>query len=63
MYDSNLKSRWDYENSIVFAREEAAEKARHEEALNIAKVMKEDGISTSQIVKFTKLSIEEIEKL
>ncbi len=63
MYDSNLKSRWDYENSIAFAREEAAEQARREEAWNIAKVMKEDGISISQIVKFTKLSIEEIEKL
>jgi len=63
MYDSNLKSRWDYENSIEFAKEEAAEKARHEEALNIARLMKEDGISNEQIIKFTRLSIEEIEKL
>ncbi len=71
MYDSNLKSKWDYENSIAFAREEAEEKGiekgiekgRHEEALNIAREMKKEGISTVQIVKFTRLSIEEIEKL
>ncbi len=59
MYDSNLKAKWDYENSIAFAEE----KARHQEALTIARAMKEDGISTEQIIKFTKLSIEEIEKL
>src|SRR5665213_1982404 len=66
MYDSNLKSKWDYENSIAFAREEAEEKGiekgiekgRHEEALNIAREMKKEGISTAQIVKFTKVSIE-----
>jgi predicted transposase/invertase (TIGR01784 family) len=67
MYDSNLKAKWDFENSIAFAREEAEEKGiekgRHEEALDIALKMKEDGIPAAQIVKFTKLSIEEIEKL
>jgi hypothetical protein len=59
MYDSNLKSRWDYENSIEFAKEEA----KHKKALDIAREMKEDGISIAQIIKFTKLPIEEIEKL
>jgi len=59
MYDSNLKAKWDYENSIAFAEE----KARHQEALNIAREMKKDGISIVQIMKFTKLSVEEIEKL
>ncbi|HEY8780427.1 MAG TPA: hypothetical protein VIM16_02330 [Mucilaginibacter sp.] len=63
MYDSNLKARWDYENSIAYAEEKAAEKARHEEALNIAREMKKEGISVAQIIKFTKLPIEEIEKL
>ena len=67
MYDSNLKSRWDYENSIVFAEEKAEErgieKGRHEEALDIAREMKKDGVPSAQIAKFTKLSIEEIEKL
>jgi predicted transposase/invertase (TIGR01784 family) len=67
MYDSNLKSRWDYENSIAFAREEAAEeateKAEHNTALNIARKMKENGVPANQIALFTDLSIEEIEKL
>ena len=63
MYDSNLKSRWDFENSIEFAKEEAAEKARHEEALNIAGELKKEGLSNEFIAKTTKLSIEEIEKL
>jgi hypothetical protein len=40
MYDSNLKARWDYENSIAFAEEKAAEKARHEEAVAIATELK-----------------------
>jgi len=75
MYDSNLKAKWDYENSIAYAKELAAEeglkeglkegmeKGRHDEALNIAREMKKEGIPVTQIIKFTKLSIEEIEKL
>ena len=63
MYDSNLKARWDYENSIAFAEEEAFKKGRHQEALEIAREMKTDDIPIAQIVKFTKLSAEEIEKL
>jgi predicted transposase/invertase (TIGR01784 family) len=67
MYDSNLKSKWDYENSIAFAREEAAEeateKAEHNTALNIARKMKEKGVPAVEIAMFTDLCIEEIEKL
>ena len=75
MYDSNLKSRWDYENSIAFAREEAEEKGiekgiergiekgRHEEALEIARELKKEGSSIEFIAKITKLSISDIEKL
>ena len=67
MYDSNLKAKWDYENSIAFTEEKAEErgieKGRHEEALEIARKMKADGIPIAQIAKFTELSIEEIEKL
>jgi predicted transposase/invertase (TIGR01784 family) len=67
MYDSSLKSRWDYENSIAFAEEKAEErgleKGRHEEALDIAREMKKDDAPAAQIAKFTKLSVEEIEKL
>ena len=63
MYDSNLKYRWDYENSIAFAEERGIEKGHHEEALTIALEMKKDGIPVVQIAKFTSLSIEEIKKL
>jgi len=63
MYDSNLKARWDYENSISFAKEEAAKKARHEEAVEIARKFKEMGVIITDIAKGTGLSVEEIEKL
>ncbi len=63
MYDSNLKAKWDYENSIAFAEEKAEERGEHKKALDIAHKMKEDGIPVAQIAKFTELSIEEIEKL
>jgi hypothetical protein len=42
---------------------EAKKEGKHEEAVAIATVMKKDGIPNEQIAKFTKLSIEEIEKL
>jgi predicted transposase/invertase (TIGR01784 family) len=59
MYDSNLKARWDYENSIAFAREEA----EHTKAVDIAREMKKEGVSVAQIMTFTKLPVEDIEKL
>ncbi len=63
MYDSNLKAKWDYENSIEFAKEEAAEQAGHKKALEIARKMKENGIPMVQIALFTALSVDEIEML
>ena len=59
MYDSNLKAKWDYENSIEFAKEEA----EHEKALDIARKFKKMGIAVEDISKGTGLSVEEIEKL
>jgi hypothetical protein len=59
MHDSNLKSRWDYENSIAFAEEEA----EHKKALHIATKLKKEGSSIEFIAKITELSIEEIAKL
>jgi predicted transposase/invertase (TIGR01784 family) len=79
MYDSNLKAKWDYENSLAYAKEVAAEeglkkgmekgmeqgiqKGEYSKALAIALEMKKDKLPSAQISKFTKLSIEEIEKL
>jgi predicted transposase YdaD len=59
MYDSNLKAKLDYENSIPYA----GERGEHKKALDIARKMKEDSIPVAQIAKFTSLPIEEIEKL
>ena len=75
MYDSNLKAKWDYENSIAYAKEIAAEeglkkgmekgmeKGEYKKAVDIALEMKKDGLPVAQISKFTKLSVQEIEKL
>jgi predicted transposase/invertase (TIGR01784 family) len=63
MYDSSLKHKWDNKNVLDYALKEGIEKGRHEEALTIAREMKKDGLPLAQISKFTKLSVEEIEKL
>jgi len=71
MYDSSLKHKWDNKNVLDYAVstaeakgiEKGIEKGKHEEAVTIAKEMKKDGLPLAQISKFTKLSIEEIEKL
>ena len=63
MYDLNLKAKWDYENSIEFAKEEAAKIAEHNNTINIAREFKKMGLSFEYIAKGTGLSIEEIEKL
>ena len=59
MYDSSLKYKWDNKNVLDYAVKEA----EYKNSLAIAKEMKKDGLPLAQISKFTKLSIEEIEKL
>jgi predicted transposase YdaD len=63
MYDSSLKYKWDNKNVLDYAVSTAKAEGKHENSLAIAREMKKDGLPISQIVKFTKLSIEEIEKL
>ncbi len=63
MYDSSMKYKWDNKNVLDYAVQEALEKGKHENAMTIAKEMKKEGMPVAQISKFTKLSIEEIEKL
>lgn len=75
MYDRNLKYKWDNKNVLDYAIstaeakgmekgiEKGIEKGRHEEAIAIAQEMKKDGLPIIQISKFTKLTVEEIEKL
>ncbi len=45
------------------AQNEGIEKGKHEEALAIAREMKKENFPVQQIVRFTKISVEEIEKL
>jgi predicted transposase/invertase (TIGR01784 family) len=63
MYDSSLKYKWDNKNVLDYALKEGIAKGKIEEAKEIAREMKKDGLPFEQISKFTKLSIEEIEKL
>jgi predicted transposase/invertase (TIGR01784 family) len=51
------------EKGIAQGIEKGIEKGKLEEAKEIAREMKKDGLPLSQISKFTKLSIEEIEQL
>jgi hypothetical protein len=46
-----------------FLLDNAKQEGEHKKAIEVAIEMKKDGIPTTQIAKFTKLSIEEIEKL
>jgi len=63
MYESSMKRKWDNKNVLDYALQEGRQEGRQEEAVSIAIEMKKDGLPLSQISKFTKLSIEEIEKL
>ena len=70
MYDQNLKRKWDNQNVLDYAVNEAVKEAREEERIKafeekkaIAREMKKDSLPLAQISKFTKLSIEEIEQL
>ena len=79
MYDSSLKYKWDNKNVLDYAMKEGMEKGieigiekgmkrgmekgEHKKALDVAREMKKDGLPFVQISKFTKLSVEEIEKL
>jgi predicted transposase/invertase (TIGR01784 family) len=70
MYNSGLKAKWDYENTIAFAEEKGVEKGAEierakalQEKKEMAKTFKGLGVSNADIAKGTGLSIEEIEKL
>lgn len=74
-YDSNLKAKWDYENSIAYAAEvakvegkaegrvEGRVEGKTEEKITVAAELKKLGISIEDISTATKLTLEEIENL
>jgi conserved hypothetical protein (putative transposase or invertase) len=67
MYDTSLKRKWDNKAVLDYAVneavKEATKEAEHNKAVDIAREMKQDGIPIEQIAKFTKLSVQEIEKI
>ena len=58
-YDSALR----YERDVVNQQIYAEQKGRSKQLREVAKAMKEDGVSVAQISRITKLTEEEIEKL
>lgn len=62
-YDEHLNAVMIQNDVLHTAKEEGLEEGRAEERLSIAKAMKTQGMSLENIALFTKLSIEEIEKL
>lgn len=70
-YDSGLKAKWDYENTIAYAAEEAKIEGKIEGAIEgelkiarkIALQMMLEGDPLERIARLTKLSLVEIEKL
>jgi predicted transposase/invertase (TIGR01784 family) len=75
MYDTSLKYKWDNQNVLDYAVEQAKLEGlkegelkgeltgEHKKAQNVARAMIQDGFPLAQISKFTGLPIEEIEKL
>jgi len=60
---TKLKGELDYQHGMAVARERGLKKGRREEKLEIAKNLKEMGLSISQIAKGTRLSAKTIAKL
>jgi len=63
MYDSSLKHKWDNKNVLDYAVQEAKKEGKLEEAIEIARALKKEGLAIEFIAKTTKLSIEEIKNL
>lgn len=67
MYDASLKHKWDNKNvrdyEVGKGREQGREEGAHKKALETAKEMLAEGEPLERIVKYTKLSIEEIQAL
>ena len=62
-YLSSLKARWDYQNTIDFAREEGVEHGKEVQAKEIARRMLKKGMSIADIVEITGLTEEQIQAL
>ncbi len=71
LYESSLQAKFDYHNSIAYAKELAKEEGKlegklegkHTAALNIALELKKKALDNAFIAEVTKLPVEEIEEL
>jgi predicted transposase/invertase (TIGR01784 family) len=63
LYDLDLKKQWDDYSALETAKKEGFKEGERKKAIETATEMKKDGFDAGQIRKFTKLSMEEIEKL
>jgi predicted transposase/invertase (TIGR01784 family) len=62
-YIASMKQKWDYDNSIDFAREEGREEGEENKAREIARRMLEGKMPIEQIVMFTGLTEEQVRAL
>jgi len=62
-YIASMKQKWDYKNTIDYAREEGREEGKESKAQEIARRMLEKKMSISDIVEITGLSAEQIKAL
>lgn len=63
MYNTSLKQKWDNKNVLDYAVEQAKQKGEYKKAIEMAKEMLADGFPIDQIVKYTKLSEEEVQAI
>ena len=67
VYIASMKQKWDYKNSLDFAVEKAKTEAkaegRAEDRLEIARIMLADHEPLERIVKYSRLSEEEVQAL
>ena len=62
-YIASMKQKWDYKNTIDYAREEGREEGEENKAREIARRMLEGKMPIEQIVMFTGLTEEQVKAL
>lgn len=63
LYESDIKAKSDWNGGMNWAKKQAAKESAQQTTLEIAREMLADHQSIDKIVKYTKLSIQEIEEL
>ena len=62
-YLNSLMARWDYANTIDFAREEGREEGKQQQAMEVARRMLADNEPKEKIVRYSGLTEEQIAAL